>query len=67
MCNLCGTEQEKKIGRESERQRASDLRRMAGYCDMLANGKLKPHNNEDMGKVTVLAKSLIRSLMQDYF
>lgn len=65
MCNLCGTEEERKRGREYEKQKADEFARMAGYCRQLANGTLDPHTDA-MKPVTSLAHSLLRELVNDY-
>jgi len=65
MCNLCGTEEERQNGRKSEGIKADDFQRMANYCRGLATGNIKPHS-DDMKPVVLLAKTLLRTLVNDY-
>ena len=63
MCMLCGETAAQ--GREAERNRADALRRLAVYCEKLANGTIKPHS-EDAKHIALLARSIVRDLVAEY-
>lgn len=65
MCDLCGTPEEQKVGRDSHLDFAEDLKRLAHMYAQMGNGVLKPHT-DDMKRVVSLATAVIRRLVDEW-
>lgn len=63
MCMLCGETYEQ--GKKEALILAEDLKRMAIYNENLAYRKMLPHSEQSKG-CALLAKSIIRRLVEDY-
>ena len=63
MCDMCGEDGQK--GRDNCLRIADDLRRLAAMYSDLGCGRMKPHT-DDMKAVQLMARSVIRDLVQDH-
>jgi len=65
MCELCGTEEERKIGRRQIRRLADDIQALAERYYSLEAGRIKPHSDQ-WKDVRHLGRSVIRRLIEDW-
>jgi len=65
MCELCGTDEEKKAGRDQARRTAEMLRRVSKDYHDMADGHLNPHS-EEAASAAIRARAAIRVLVQEY-
>ncbi len=65
MCELCGTNEEAKAGREKAARFAEQLQKLYYVYSKMSCGALKPHTDE-MDAVGRIARPIIKNLVEEW-